>query len=78
MFDVSKSTTVKCLANALHTYLNYDEIAKQCHHDGCVMKEDKLYYAFTILSFLENKFKGMSKEDIEFFLILCSNVDDDD
>lgn len=77
MFETSNSTMTKRLAKAIHTYANYDKIAEQCHYDGYVMKEDKDHYAFLILSILESKFKGMSKEDIEFFLMLCSNVDDD-
>lgn len=77
MFETSNSVMAKRLANAIHTYVNYDEIAKQCHHDGYVMKEDKDYYAFTILSFLESKFKGVSKEDIEFFSWFCFSADND-
>ena len=76
MLDITNSHKAKLFANALHTYINYDEIAEEAHEKGLVMKESKEFYAFNILSALELKFKGMSKEDIELLITLCSHLDD--
>ena len=57
------------LANAIHTYVNYNEIAKKAEEMGAVMKEAREHYEYIILRELEKLFQGKDEPVILFNIL---------
>ena len=67
--DRTANDSAERFAFALHTYINYDDIAKDAQENGRVMKESREHYEYLVLRELENLFKDKSKLEIALKVI---------
>ena len=62
--NLADDNSAELLARAIHTYVNYQELANKAENNDSVMKESREHYEYIILRELENIFKGKEKVEI--------------
>ncbi|MBQ8043453.1 MAG: hypothetical protein IJ272_04815 [Clostridia bacterium] len=71
--NLTPNDSQEVLAKAVHTYVNYEEIAKKAEQEGFAMKESRDHYEYIILRELEKLFKGKNKIEISLKIFSLFN-----